>query len=573
MRWIYLVLLVAFVVRLFHFAYPLGELHSWRQADTAAVSRALYSYGPSLWLPVCQEELRHIGSQGEECRIPILNPQFDSYVTIDGKATWMDGRPHTNDTRNHFAEFPLYQAVVAQTALIFEFMPFVKSSLVSMSFWVDAGFSYLDKGKSFIEPKEFTYFSNNFNSIAFDSIVISGRFVSLVSSLISIYFFYLLVKLYFGEKVGLVSSAVFGLLPYYVFWSRTVLPDVMMLMWVLIGLYLFHLWIFSYEKGTSLFSRNTFYLVVFTLSFSLALLMKVFVLFLAIPLLFLLYKKFGFSFVRSKSLWISLVVIVVPFLLWRWWIHSDLLRLSGIPASGWLFNGSGIRLKPAWWYWLFQTRLDHFMFNFTGLGLAMIGGFLYSQVTSAFQVNVRELAQRFSLFWLLVLLSCFLYLLVFATGNVTHEYYQLPLVPFVSVFVALGFCYVWLYKNSLFGVLVVRLGLTLSVLLMVLFGSYKVKDWYSSHNPSFVYAGERVSVLVPDDATVIADFGGDTTMLYYTERPGWSIMEFSIEELIRKGATHYVSAHRTEGVNELAKRYTVIEESAEYVILDLTRPL
>lgn len=614
MRWLVVILVIAFFARLYHFAYPLGDLHSWRQADTAAVSRSLYAYGQSFWLPVCQQELPHIGSQGQECRIPLLNPQFDSYVTIDGKATWMDGRPHTNDTRNHFAEFPVYQAIVAQMALVFDVVPFFRSMLVTLSFWVEASFMYVDKGRAFLEPKEFQYFISNFNGMVQDNIILAGRFVTMISSLISIWAVYRLTLFYYKKEVALLSALVFGLLPYTVFWSRTVLPDPMMLMWVLVGSVFFHKWLFGQKRID---------LLMFSLCFLLALLMKVFVLFFAIPLLYLLYLRFGFRFIARRGLWVALSIVIIPFLLWRWWIQTDVLRLPGIPASAWLFNGSGVRLKPAWWYWLFQTRLDHFMFNFPGLMFGGVGLFMFRVVSVHFKRGAQSvfaalahavsrdkngldsslegsdtqntatsadvvsrdkngfgpydesgerLGQLMPYFWIGCLISCFLYLVVFATGNVQHEYYQLPLVPFVSVFVALGFLYLW-QVNRGFGGLVQKAGLLGLFGLIWLFGAYKVMNWYGTQNPSFVYAASRANLLLPQEATVIADFGGDTTMLYYVNRPGWSIMEFSTEELIRRGATHYISAYRTEGVNELAKKYTVIEETPEYLILDLTKPL
>lgn len=571
MKWLFIILTLSLLVRFYHLSYPLGELHSWRQADTAAVARSFTAYGSDFWLPLCQVELRHIGEQGQECRIPLLNPQFDSYVTIDGKATWQDGRPHTNNTRNHFAEFPLYQAIVAQTALILDTFPALISFLRSMSFWVDVVFATFDKGRGLFEPAEFEYFVNNFNSISFDSVVFAGRLVSLISSLLSLVAIYFLVKFYFQERVALGAAVVFGLLPYSVFWSRTVLPDTMMVMWFLWGLVFFHAWLSFTRINGFRTKKSIFLFFLFTICFTFALLMKLFVLFLLIPLIYLLFINYNIKIIRNPWLWVSLFLILMPFLLWRYWIHIDILRLPGIPASDWLFNGSSVRLKPAWWYWLFQTRLDHYMFNFPGLVFGGIGLLLFKEVNLKLGRDLDDEKSKLIYFWPLTLLSCFIYLVVFATGNVQHEYYQLPLVPFISVFVSLGFWYVW-GNLSLLQNIFQKIACISFLGLIFLFGSYKVMNWYASHNPSYVFAATRASLLIPENATVIADFGGDTTMLYYTKRPGWSIMELNVEQLISRGATHYISAYRTEGVNEMAKKYEVIEESTEYVILDLTKP-
>ena len=562
MRWILGVIAVGLVLRLFYVTYPLGDLHSWRQADTAAVARNLKAYGTELWLPLCKEEMKHIGVQGQECRVPLLNPQIDSFVTIDGKATWMDGLAHTNDTRNHFAEFPIYQAIVAQAAIIIDAVPGIIDFLRGVEHAIEWAVITVDPPANVERMKEIEYQKNLTYGMGIDNVIVAGRLVSIGFSLWGILLLSLIVRKYFDESVAIVSAAIIGWLPYAVFWSRTVLPDTMMVTMCLAGLWALHN--FMDAKNAK---NKYFWAILVVIFWSIALLMKVFVLFLLVPVFWLLYVRYGLEFLRSWHFWVMLGLGILPFLLWRWWIHLDVLRLPGIPASGWLFNGSGVRLKPAWWYWLFQTRLDHYMFNFIGLGFVMIAVLLWQEVVKVLQ-RQKETFQKASYFWLFVLLACFGYLVVFATGNLQHEYYQLPLVPFIAVLSAMGIVYIWnldktwhrLWKRA---VVVGLLGL------MWMFGMHKVIDWYGPRMPTYIYAGMRVAEVLPAEAIVVADFGGDTTMLYYTNRPGWSIVEFSFEELIKKGATHYVSAFRSDGVNALAKQYVVVEETSEYVILDL----
>jgi hypothetical protein len=58
--------------------------------------------------------------------------------------------------------------------------------------------------------------------------------------------------------------------------------------------------------------------------------------------------------------------------------------------------------------------------------------------------------------------------------------------------------------------------------------------------------------------------------LYQTNRRGWPL-GFDIDQKISAGATHYVTTSKDDEANELKAKYTIIKESDEYVIIDLTK--
>lgn len=84
-----LIVLLAFVLRLYRLDNPLADWHSWRQADTSAVSRNFIKYG-----------------------FDLLHPRFDDISNV------ASGRENPNGYR--FVEFPLYNAF---HALFFKFFP------------------------------------------------------------------------------------------------------------------------------------------------------------------------------------------------------------------------------------------------------------------------------------------------------------------------------------------------------------------------------------------------------------------------------------------------------------------
>lgn len=85
-----LILLGAFTVRLYRIDNPLADWHSWRQVDTAAVSRNFVTRG-----------------------FDLLHPRYDDIANIQ------TGQNNPNGYR--FVEFPIYNAVHAGLAIIFPF--------------------------------------------------------------------------------------------------------------------------------------------------------------------------------------------------------------------------------------------------------------------------------------------------------------------------------------------------------------------------------------------------------------------------------------------------------------------
>lgn len=241
-----------------------------------------------------------------------------------------------------------------------------------------------------------------------------------------------------------------------------------------------------------------------------------------------------------NDIWLG-VLMLAPFGFWRLW--SAYYRV-GQPYSLWLLNGNKIRFKGAFFQWIFGERLGSMILGKWGIfpftqGLAVMGEF-----------------------WIWVL-GAGLYLFVFATGNVHHDYYQLPIIPIVSILIALGIHHFAtnLYKKTL---------VTVCVLFMIAFGWYQIRGNYQINHWEIIRAGQAVDKLLPRDAVVIAPYQGDSAFLYQTNRRGFPSVPLPIEELIDKyGAEYYVSVNYDDQTNAVMKKYSVLEKTSEYVIVKL----
>lgn len=371
-----------------------------------------------------------------------------------------------------------------------------------------------------------------------------ARLVSVLFSLGSIIFIYLIVKKYSETLHALLSAFIFATLPFSVFFSRVTLPEPSLIFFSLGMFYFVDRWI--YENKTSLMLWGIF----FTAS---AFLTKPMAGFFLLPLAYSYFQKEGFKFPPLRY-WLFIIPALLPFGLWRFWILN---HPEGIPASSWLLNGNGIRLRPAFFRWIVGDRLGREI-------LSLAGGFLF-----LLGLIVRPMAKSNYLLHLLTL-SSFLYLVVFATGNVQHDYYQILLTPALAIFLARG---VWiLFKGiPVFLPRIVSIPLAIFLLLLTYLLTWnEIKGLYQINNWAIVRAGEAAQSIIPEDAIVVAPYMGDTAFLYQIDRSGFPLIITTVEEMKRDhNVTFLISTTKDTKTAWLMNKYKTAAETSDFIIVDL----
>jgi len=165
----------------------------------------------------------------------------------------------------------------------------------------------------------------------------------------------------------------------------------------------------------------------------------------------------------------------------------------------------------------------------------------------------------------------FTYVVVFATVNVRHDYYQTITIPAISLALAQGLLYLW--NSQDFPRFSARTLVIFSIFIMFATGASEIREFYKVNHPEIIEAGAAVDRLTPKDAIVIAPYNGDTAFLYQTKRKGWPVIDSSVEEIIRKGADYYATVSLNDkDTLEVIGRFEVIERTNTYLIADLHRP-
>lgn len=379
-----------------------------------------------------------------------------------------------------------------------------------------------------------------------------GRLVTIFSSLISIIFLYALVGKYINSRAGLISALFFAFIPYSIYYGRTILPDQSMVAALLGGTYFFSNWI--ERPKFSIFNFQFLLALIFIIA---SLLLKPYALFFSLPLIYLAWHRFGFNLFKKWQLWLFLIIAIIPLGLWYEWMSKKEF-IEGVPRNNWLFNGNGIRFKGAFFHWIFADRISRLILGYWGLPFITLGIFK--------KINKKE-----NWFFFYFIVSSLIYVTVLATGNIQHDYYQILIIPTLAVFFAKGIDFIF-DKRDLFNSWISVSTIAVSIAFMLSFGWFAVRDYYSIQHPNLLAAGEAVDQLTPKNAKVVAPYGGDTTLLYYTNRKGWPVFDRSFKAFKKAGASFIAFADPTIEELNLKTLFEPVIITPQYAIFDLTRP-
>ena len=474
-----LIIILAYFLRTYKINTPLADWHSWRQSDTASVTRNYVKHG-----------------------INILFPTYDDLSNV------ASGRDNPRGLR--FVEFPLYNLAHF----------FIDQVLIGYN----------------LEMK--------------------GRLTSVLASLGSLIFLFLLVRKYCGRLAAALTAFFFAVLPFNIFFSRVILPEPFLVFTTSGMIYFFDRW--QGERGVK---KILLFLISFVFTLS-ALLVKPYAVFLFLPLIYLWFRHRPLNFISFIKLGVFFLLAILPLLWWRWWASH---YPEGTPANLWLLNGDGIRFKGAFFFWLFADRLGRLILGFYGLPL-LISGILAKKDKEGLLFHIWGL-------------SLLLYVTIFATGNVRHDYYQVLTIPIISIYLAKGVIFLEFLAQKFTGRLKTYSLVLILIIFMEMFGWYYIRDFYNINHPEIVGAGQAVELMTPAKALVIAPYNGDTAFLYQTRRAGWPIMEKTVEEMINMSAHYYVSVNFDDLTKELyaratdadlsRRKYKLIKASDKFVLIQL----
>lgn len=471
---LFFILIIALAARLYRINTPLGDFHSWRQADTAAVARNFVRGG-----------------------FDLLRPRYDD---LSGIQTGKD-----NPQGYRMVEFPLYNAIFA---LEYKFAP--------------------------VLPIE-----------------IYGRLTSVFFSLFIIVFIYYLLRHEQNQVAAFFGSLIFAIFPFFVFFSRTVLPETTAVFFTFLSIALSYL---SVKKNGL---RYLWLNLVSAIFFACAVLVKPTAIFYILPIVYLYIRKFNTAFFKKPILYFFLVIAFTPLFMWRNYIK---LYPEGIPASDWLITSvntydglKNIFFRPAFFRWIFFERINNII----------LGGYL----TIFFILGVIKKPKNYFLHCILI--SALVYLFVFQGGNVQHEYYQTIILPTLAIFTGIGLSYALKNTKEFIHSLIMLPLMFFLLAISLYFSFYKVRNYYD-YSSDLVSTANILKTLTTPDDRVVTDTTGDTTLLYLADRKGLPATTADLQVLKNKGYSYFIT-QKQDVIKDVIKekKHPLIFENDKFAIFKL----
>lgn len=262
---------------------------------------------------------------------------------------------------------------------------------------------------------------------------------------------------------------------------------------------------------------------------ALAIAVKLPELFLGIPIFYLVWRRLGWGMLRRPSVWLCAAVALIPPGLW--YLHAHRLKeATGLTFGIWEMGSDkwgnlGLLATPSFYGQMLFSRLVERHLAFAGAALLALGMFL-----------LRERRDLGTFSWWLG--AGVFYVLVVARGNAVHDYYQLPLLLPMSLWIGAAIGWALRSDRRIWQGIAAKLLVLAFVALSLLRLPHFLARERSSR--SLVDMGAAVQAVVPPGKRVVVVDEGDPTLLYYVHRRGWHAGVATLD-------TAWVEARRAEG--------------------------
>lgn len=354
-----------------------------------------------------------------------------------------------------------------------------------------------------------------------------GRLTTAVFSLLTIYFLYLLVRKFLDEKTALWSAFFLSILPLVAFYGRAIMPESLMLMSTVAGLYFFSAWLDNEKKACFILS------VIFV---SNACLLKPTSLYIGLPLLYLAISKFGGRTLKTPALYLYAVLVFGSVFAWYYHAHRILLDTGNTIGLYDKWLNWGLLAEARFWNRIVVKSLLERHFAWFGFPVFIAGVFLAR----------RGRNERLFDLWLLTVV---VYMLIAGQGNFAHDYYQLPFMLPGVVFMAK----VYSRRFELKGYRKdwQSLALTIALIGIVVFSIIRYRKFLKNEDvdSSVTYQSSRlIRETTGDKDLIITITDGDPSILYFSHRKGWVVATHEVtdeylSEKIKKGAKYLVGVY------------------------------
>lgn len=383
------------------------------------------------------------------------------------------------------------------------------------------------------------------------SLEIWGRLTTIIFSLIVISVIYYLLLNESSRLSAVFSSLTYAVFPFFVFFSRVILPETAALAFTLLAIFFFYLYAKYKERNL----KSIIYYLLSIIFFASALLMKPTIIFYFFPIFVIFFRKYKFNLLKKFDFYLYFIITLIPLIWWRTYIKNF---PEGIPVSDWLFTSvntvqglKSILFRPSFFRWIFFERINNII----------LGGYL----TVFFVIGLIVRSKKYLL--LSFFISALTYLLVFQGGNLQHEYYQTLILPVLAMMVGVGIGFFYSDSKKFIHPVLMSIIILTIFIFSFYFSYFKVVDYYS-YSQELVQEANIISSLTNPEDKIVTDRTGDTTLLYLSDRRGAPSIFRDPIDLKKLGYKYLITSSEGE-IGIMKPDFQIVFENEKFTLFKL----
>ncbi|MFI5222374.1 MAG: ArnT family glycosyltransferase [Bacteroidia bacterium] len=330
-----------------------------------------------------------------------------------------------------------------------------------------------------------------------------GRLINLTVSSFGIFYFFLLVKKFFGQKIAFYSAISLLCSAWFLF-MRKAMPDTFSTSLLLIGIYFGIL--FLYESKLKFLFVSSIFVLAGTLSKIPAAVL------LAVFFLPYLYKEIKLK--NKIILAISLTMVMIPVAWWYYYWVPHLFTLSGFHHY-YMGVSLGTGANELLVFWTDAAKNFYFHAAYFSGFLLFVAGIFFS---------IKDKNKMIGLVTLVCSISFFLLMLKGGRTFALHSYYMIPFIPVMALNIGFALSRIpFRWSRFLFAFLIIE-----NI-------ANQQHDLFTKDSEVYKLKLEQIADKVSQKNNLVAINGTMSPQeIYFTHRKGWTIFD---DEATRRSFT------------------------------------
>lgn len=370
-----------------------------------------------------------------------------------------------------------------------------------------------------------------------------GRLVTLAFSLMGLIYFWGFVRRRYNMRTAYLATVSLSLMPLWFFFSRNIQPDILMVSLAITSLYYGQTYVATGKK-------KHFYASIVALS--LACLVKIPAVFAALPLAYVLGYKRIVKLLTWKDVSLTALIMVAPTAAWYVWsAHLSSSYGLGQYFYGELSLAASITIAKTKLFW---SVIRLYVLELKPTNYLAYMGILFGLIYSW----VKRDALPF--IWCG---SILIFLAVFANKSFYHNYYSLPLMPGLALFMAVGMVYLYdlLKKDSK---LVAYVIVAAYLIALARYSFAVVKPFYALTTPELVGLENMMNEVSSKNDLIVTNYSGTPMMLYFANRKGWSVPDETL-------TGQMITGFKNQGAKYVVRRIESLQKPSDYQLEGTTQ--